>query len=85
MLTWICNEIAMYRNGKEPLIKLRGNKPPSRIQEEIYTAPLTNYDFVVEGNAIILKERYGTLRWENLTTIAAEVDRAIENLARRDV
>ena len=85
MLTWICNEVAMYRNGKEPLVKLCGNKPPSRVREEIYTAPLTNYDFVVEGMAILLKERYGKLYWENLTVIAADIDRAIQVLAARDV
>lgn len=85
VLTWICNEIAMYRKGKEPLVKLRGNKPPSRKSEEIYTAPLTSYDFVVEGNAIVLQERYGKARYENLTVTVVEIDHAIHELASRQV
>lgn len=85
ILTWICNEIAMYREGKEPLVKLRGNKLPSRIPEEVYTAPLTGYDFVIEGNAIVLQQRYGKSRYENLTVTAADVDRAIHELSSRQI
>jgi hypothetical protein len=85
MLSWICIEIAMYKNGKEPLVKLRGNKPPSRLVEEIYTAPLTNYDFVVEGNAIILQQRFENSRYENLAVVAADMDRAIHTMGSRQV
>jgi len=75
----------MYRDGKEPLVKLRGNKPPSYAIEEIYTAPLTSYEFAVEGNAIIFQERYGKFRYENLTVTAVEIDRAIHELASRQI
>jgi hypothetical protein len=80
ILTWICNRVARPQNGKEPLVKLWGNQPPSRIPEEIYMAPLSRYDFMIEGNAIVFQERYGKLRYENLTVTAAEVDRAIREL-----
>ena len=85
ILTWICDEIAMYRNGREPLVKLRGSRLPARTSEEIYTAPLSGYDFVVEGNAVVLQERHGKSRYENLTVTVAEVDRAIRELASRQV
>jgi hypothetical protein len=85
ILTWICNEIAMHRNGKEPLVKLHGNKPPSRNLENIYTASLARYDFIVEGNSIVLQERYGKARYENLTVSMVEIDRAIRELASRRV
>jgi hypothetical protein len=85
ILTWISNAIAMYQNGKEPLVKLRGNKPPSRKTEEIYTAALTRYDFIVEGNAIVLQEKQGKARYENLTVTAVEIDHAIHELASREV
>lgn len=85
MLTWICIEITMFKNDKEPLVKLRGNKPPATKPEEIYTAPLTDYDFIVEGNAIVLQSRHGISRYENLTITTAEIDRAIQDLSRRSV
>jgi hypothetical protein len=85
VLAWVCNEIAMYRDGKEPLVSLRGTKPPSRTSEEIYTAPLTGYDFLVEGNAIVLQQRHGKARYESLTVSAVDVDRAIHELASRQI
>jgi hypothetical protein len=80
-----CNEMTRYQNGKEPLVKLYGNRPPSRKKEEIYIAPLSRYEFVVEGNAIILQEAIGGARYENLSVSAKEVDAAIRELSSRKV
>jgi hypothetical protein len=84
ILTWLCNSMTRYENGKEPLVKLRGNKPPSRVKEEIYMAPLSGYDFIVEGQTIVMRERNGRLRYESLSVSTAEVDGAIQELSSRD-
>jgi hypothetical protein len=43
ILTWYCEAMARHRDGKEPFVRLWGIRPPSRIREEIYVAPLSNY------------------------------------------
>ena len=85
ILIRLCNELVRPQNGKAPLVKLRGNKPPSREKEEIYIDPLSRYDFVVEGNTIVLQERNGGMRYEGLSVNAAELDTAIRELAIREV
>jgi hypothetical protein len=85
ILIWYCDEMVRFRDGKQPLVKLYGNRPPSRDREEIYMAPLSNYDFVVENGAVILQDKTGLVRYENLLVSASEVASAIAELARREV
>jgi hypothetical protein len=83
ILCWYCDQMTRHQNGKEPPVRLFGNRPPSRQKEEIYMAALSRYDFAVEGRAIILQERNGAARYENLSVSAKEVDAAIRELASR--
>lgn len=85
ILTWLCNALTRSQDGNEPLVTLRGNKPPSRLKEEIYMAPLSRYDFIVEGQAIAFQERDGKMRYEGLSVNASELESAIQSLAKRDV
>ena len=85
ILTWLCNALTRYQDGNEPLVKLRGNKPPSRVKEEIYMAPFSGYDFVVEGRTIVFQERHGQMRYEGLSVSTSELEPAIQKLASREV
>ena len=85
ILTWLCNALTRYQDGNEPLVKLRGNKPPSRVKEEIHMAPLSAYDFIVEGQTIVFQERHGQMRYEALSVSTSELEPAIQNLASREV
>jgi hypothetical protein len=85
ILILLCGELTKYQDGKEPLVKLRGSKPPSRVKEEIYMAPLSGYEFVVEGQTIVLQENHGQMRYESLSVNTSELDIAIQNLASREV
>jgi hypothetical protein len=77
--------MARHQDGKEPLIKLLGLRPPSREKEEIYLAPLSRYDFVVENGSIVLQERNGKARYESLSVREREVTNAIKELASQEV
>jgi hypothetical protein len=83
ILTWYCRAMTISHNGKPALITLRGNQPPSLIIEPIETQLFNRYDFEVERNAIILKERHGRLRIENLSVDPLELDGAIRQLRTR--
>jgi hypothetical protein len=85
ILTWLCNALTRYENGKQPLVKLHGSKPPSRKKEEVYLAPLRGYDFIVQGNEILLQERNGRMRYESLSVSSSELESAIQELANREV
>jgi hypothetical protein len=82
ILTWYCRAMTIPHNGKPTLITRRGNQPPSRIIEPIEMRLLNRYDFQVKGNAIILEERHGKLRHENLSVEPAELDNAIRELQK---
>jgi hypothetical protein len=81
ILTSICDAFAKFQGGKEPLVRLRGNHPPSRLIEEIYMAPLNKYEFSVEGKTIILQNKGS--RYENLSVKSDELDRAIATFIDR--
>lgn len=83
ILTWYCNQMARPQNGKPPLMTVYGNRPPSRQIEEIYVT--NSYDFIVEGNTIILQERNGSMRYEHLQVAYDHLDKAIHELASRKV
>jgi hypothetical protein len=86
ILIWYCDRMARHIDGKPPLIKLWGIRPPSRIKEEIYIAALnTRYDFVVRNGVIIFKERYGKSRYEDITVRERELVDAIKYLASLEV
>src|SRR5260370_4763805 len=85
ILCWYCDQMTRCQNGREPRVKLFGNRPPSREKEEIYMAALSRYDFAVEGGAIILQERNGALRYENLSVRAKELAPPIPNFPSRNV
>jgi hypothetical protein len=65
------------------LVKLRGNKPPSREKEEIYIDHLDRWEFVVERNTMVLQEPNSELRYESLSVSASEVEAAIHELVDR--
>jgi hypothetical protein len=81
VLTWYCEAMARHRDGKEPFVRIWGIRPPSRIREEIYMAPLNNYGFKVEGNEIVLVSRTGSGRFERLMVDEREVAEAIAEIA----
>jgi hypothetical protein len=86
ILTYYC--YAMTRSldyGRPPLVALQGKRPPSRLNEKIDVALLSNYDFHVENGAIVLRERMGNVRYQDLTVARSEVDAAIKELAGREV
>ncbi len=80
ILTWYCRAMTMPRTGKPPLISLSGIEPPSRLIEQIDVPLFNNYDFEVDGKAIILKELHGTRRFENLSVDLAELNAAINEI-----
>jgi hypothetical protein len=57
-----------------------GNQPPSRIIEPIEMKLMNRYDFEAKEGAIILKERNGKLRFENLSVDLAELTAAIQEI-----
>ena len=71
--------------GRPPLVTLWGERPPSRLDEKIDVALLSNYDFNVENDAIVFQERTGNVRYQKLTVASGEVDAAIKELAGREV
>jgi hypothetical protein len=81
ILTWYCEAMTRYRDGKQPLVQMWGIRPPSRIREEIYMAPLNNYGFQVEGTEIVLQSRTGSGRYERLMVDEREVANAIKEIA----
>jgi hypothetical protein len=83
ILTWYCNRLAMPIDGNPPMLIISGKHLPSRIVEPIDDQYLTRYDFVVEGESIILQERNGHRRFENLSVDADELAAAIKQLAKR--
>jgi hypothetical protein len=80
ILTWYCRAMTIPHNGKPTLIKLMGNQPPSRIIEPIEMKLMNRYDFEAKEGAIILKERNGKLRFENLSVDLAELTAAIQEI-----
>lgn len=82
ILTWYCNAMTISHEGKPPLIKLYGNQPPSRIIEPIEVQLFNRYDFEVDGGSIILKERNGRFRFENLSVDPAELEEAIKQMSK---
>ncbi|RXH06399.1 hypothetical protein EAS54_38685 [Bradyrhizobium guangzhouense] len=82
ILTWYCNAMTISHEGKPPLIKLYGNQPPSRIIEPIEVQLFNRYDFEVDGDSIILKERNGRFRFENLSVDPAELEEAIKQMSK---
>lgn len=85
ILIRMCDRLTRYRDGKAPLVKLYGSKPPSREIEEIYMAPLNRYEFVVVNGSIILNEQTGSFQYENLTVdkkeLAGAIAKMLENQA----
>jgi hypothetical protein len=78
ILIWYCN----YITRTKQLVSLYGNKPPSRTTEEIYLAPLSRYDFIVEDTSIVLQERNGKMRYENLVVKTDQLNAAIQELLK---
>jgi hypothetical protein len=86
ILTWYCYEMTRPRDdGQPPLVILQGTRPPSRLNEKIDVALLSNYDFRVENDEIVLQERTGNVRYKNLTVSRGEVAAAIKDMAKREV
>jgi hypothetical protein len=85
ILIWYCDQMTRYIGEEQPLVRLYGNRPPSRRKEEIYMASLNMHVFVVEDNAIILQDSTGMDRYENLVVNSSEVSAAIAELAKRQV
>jgi hypothetical protein len=82
ILTWYCEAMTRHRDGEKPFVRLWGIRPPSRIREEIYMAPLNNYGFEVEGTEIVLVSRTGSARFEKLMVDEREVADAIAEIAK---
>lgn len=82
ILTWYCCAMAMTQDGKPPLVVVHGNRPPSRIIETIDIRLFNNYDFVADKGVIILQERMGKRRFENLSVPENELASAIEEMGR---
>jgi hypothetical protein len=80
----MANLLAKPPHGK-PLIGLQGKEPPSRRPESIDMFDFPNFDFIVEGDAIVLKERYRERRIIDLSAKRIEVLSAIEKLSTKDV
>jgi hypothetical protein len=80
ILIGICKSLTEYRNGREPLLKLFGNKPPSGVKERVYTDALNRYEFVVDGKTLTFREPTGRFYYENLTVKAARLEEAIQKL-----
>jgi hypothetical protein len=83
ILLSVCKTLTEYRGGQEPLVKLFGNKPPSRTKELVYTAALNRYEFVIEEDKLIFREEHGHFYYENLTVKARRLDEAIQKLMER--
>jgi hypothetical protein len=82
ILTWYCCAMAMIREGRPPLVSLRGNRPPSRIAEPIPMEDLRSaWDFVGDDASIVLVERYGNGRFENIVVNERELRTAINEIA----
>lgn len=77
----VCEILAKPQGGKEPLVKLYGNHPPSSEIKQIYIYPLSRYDFVVDGTSIILQDKGD--RYENLSVPFADIEPAILTLKQR--
>src|SRR5262249_49029307 len=74
ILTWYCNFMTRPDHGRPPRVTLWGKRPPSRLNEKI--SVLSNYDFKAENGAIVLRERMGNVRYQDLTVARSEVDAA---------
>jgi hypothetical protein len=83
ILTWYCNYMTRPDHGRPPRVTLWGKRPPSRLDEKIDV--LSNYDFEVENGAIVLRERMGNVRYQDLTVASSEVDAAIREMAEFEV
>jgi hypothetical protein len=46
---------------------------------------LSNYDFEVENGAIVLRERMGNVRYQDLTVASSEVDAAVREMVEFEV
>jgi hypothetical protein len=86
ILTWYCNFMTRPRDdGRPPRVTLWGKHFPSRLNEKINIAILSNYDFHVENGAIVLRERMGNVRYQDLTVARSEVAAAIREMAELEV
>jgi len=83
ILTWYCNYMSRPDHGRPPRVTLWGKRPPSRLDEKINV--LSNYDFMVENGAIVLRERMGNVRYQDLTAACSEVAAAIREMAEIEV
>jgi hypothetical protein len=84
ILTWYCNYMTRPRDdGRPPRVTLWGKRPPSRLDERLDA--LSNYDFEVENGAIVLRERMGNVRYQDLTVASSEVNAAIREMAEFEV
>jgi hypothetical protein len=83
ILVNVCKTLTEFRDGREPLLKLFGNKPPSRIKERIFTDALNRWEFVIEGKKIIFREPSGHFQYENLTVKLHRLEEAIQKLTER--
>jgi hypothetical protein len=84
-LIWLCNAIFRYVDGKKPLATLYGSEAPSRVARPLMVEAYNNYDFQIDQSTIVLKSRYDTSQFQNLSVDAAELDAAINELANREV
>jgi hypothetical protein len=83
ILLGYCRLLAFPRGNKSAKIALMGIKPPSRSLEKIVISH--NWDFEIDGGQIILKEMQGHFRYEQITTSAADLATAIDELAQMAV
>jgi hypothetical protein len=85
ILTWYCNFMTRPDHGRPPRVTLWGKRPPSRLNEKIGVVVLSTYDFHVEDNAIVLRERMGNVSYQDLTVAPSEVAAAIREMAEFEV
>jgi hypothetical protein len=79
----VLNYMTRPDRGQPPRVTLWGKRPPSRLDEKIDV--LSNYDFEIENGAIVLRERMGKVRYQDLTVPCSEVAAAIKEMAEIEV
>jgi hypothetical protein len=83
ILLGYCRMLAFPQGSNPARISLRGIKPPARTSEQILISH--NWDFEMENGTVILREHFGSLRYEKVTASAREVKTAIDELGQLEV
>jgi hypothetical protein len=80
IITWYCCAMAAPGDHKTPSVSIWGTRPPSRLSEPISHRLFGGYDFIIENQSLILKERGGKGRYEDLSVKTRDAYAAIASI-----